>query len=302
VTQKLWHRTIDGTGRLLMRLTSRRLRREEAGWLVGPAGARDVVGHEWVDRLAAELGGYTTTGPEHGLLTSFDALAGPGFDPGTVDPRIADFYERASAWRLDLWSEWSALAWPFGRLIAATLSERLEQLSLPMRPLDVSFGMDSTVVHIHDATGGVAGAAWLRTMRKTGRITYSGLYGVTLLPGHDQPSVRVVFPLPLGSVQVFLRPSSDGTGGFRLTSPLGRFGDDGAYLVLEHPSGHLYARRIPIAERFDLYVDRDGDVRTDHSLRLWRIPAVRLHYRLRCASMSTVVTSGQDQAAGRSGR
>jgi hypothetical protein len=150
-----------------------------------------------------------------------------------------------------------------------------------MRPLDVCLGMDSTVVHIHDAAGAHHGAAWLRTMRKTGRITYSGLYGLARLPGHEQPSVRVVFPLPLGSVQVFLRPSGDGAGGFLLTSPLGRFGDDGAYLVLERPSGDLFARRIPIAERFHLYIDADGDVRTDHALRLWNIPAVRLHYRLR---------------------
>jgi hypothetical protein len=278
---KLHHRIVDGTGRLLMRATSRRLPREEAGWLVGPAAGRAKVGHGWVERMAAELGGGISTGPEHGLLPSFEALAGPDFDPGKVDRRIADFYEHAAAWRLDLWSEWSALAWPFGRLIAATLSQRLEQLCLPMRPLDVSFGMDSTVVHIHDALGGHAGAAWLRAMRKTGRIAYSGLYGVAHLPGHGQPSVRVVFPLPLGSVQVFLRPSSDGAGGFRLTSPLGRFGDDGAYLVLERPTEGLFARRIPIAEQFHLYVDDEGDVRTDHGLRLWRVPAVRLHYRLR---------------------
>ena len=45
--------------------------------------------------------------------------------------------------------------WPFGRLISATLSERLQQLSLPMRPLDVSFGMDSRVVHVRDAGGAV---------------------------------------------------------------------------------------------------------------------------------------------------
>jgi hypothetical protein len=93
--------------------------------------------------------------------------------------------------------------------------------------------------------------------------------------------VRVVFPLPLGSPQVYLRPSVDEHGGLHLRSPLGRFGEDGAYLVLERPGSRLLARRIPIAEHFHLFVDADGDVRTDHSLKLWNIPAVRLHYRLR---------------------
>jgi len=264
-----------------MVLTSRRLDPERGSWLVGPSAQRDIVGHGWVQRLADELGGTTSTGSDHGLLASFDALAGARFRPDDVDPRIADFYERTTRWRLDLWSEWSAYAWPFGRLISASFSERLQQLSLPMRPLDVSYGMDSQVVHVHTASGAVAGAAWLRNMRKTGSTTYSGLYGTHLLPGSDQPSVRVVFPLPLGSVQVFLEPSADANGGLHLRSPLGRFGANGAYLVLNRGDGTLNARRVPIAEHFHLFVDEDGDVRADHALRLWNIPAVRLHYRMR---------------------
>jgi hypothetical protein len=272
---------LDALAQAWMVATSRRVPRADVPWLVGPSAGSDVVGHGWVEREAAAIGGHTSSGPEHGLLPSFAALAGSGFDPAGVDPRIADFYERTARWRLDLWSEWSPVAWPFGRAIAALWSQRLQQLSLPMRPLDVSFGMESDVVHLHDRDGDVAGAAWLRTMRKTGDTVYSGLYGITTLPASTQPSVRVVFPLPLGSVAVFLEPSADGHGGLHLRSPIGRFGSDGAYLVLERHDRTLNVRRIPIAEHFHLYVDPDGDVRTDHSLRLWSIPAVTLHYRMR---------------------
>jgi hypothetical protein len=272
---------VDLLGRALMRVSSRRLPRASVAWLVGPSAGRDVVGHDWVERTAADLGGTLSAGLDHGLLTSFAALAGQDFDPGDVDPRIADFYERTSRWHLDLWSEWSALAWPFGRMITAWLSERLQQACLPMRPLDASFGMTSKVVHIHDAHGDVVGSAWLRNMRKTGQVTYSGLYGVRALPDSQQPSVRVVFPLPLGSLQVFLKPSAGPDGSFHLHSPLGRFGGNGAYLVLERYDETLSARRIPLNEHFHLYVDDEGDVRADHSLKLWNIPAVRLHYRMR---------------------
>ncbi len=272
---------LDHLGRLLMLLTSHRIGRDHARWLVGPSAGVDVVGHDRVQRMVTGLAGSLSTGPDHGLLTSFDALRGPDFDPAAVDPRIADFYEHTTRWRIDLWSEWSALAWPFGRVITALFSERLQQLSLPMRPLDVSYGMDSKVVHMHKSDGTIVGAAWLRNMIKRNSITYSGLYGVATLPGSAQPSVRVVFPLPLGSVQVFLRPSADGKGGLHLRSPLGPFGTDGAYLVLERNGDSLNARRIPLNEHFHLFVDRDGDVRCDHRLRLWNIPAVRLHYRLR---------------------
>jgi hypothetical protein len=72
----------------------------------------------------------------------------------------------------------------------------------------------------------------------------------------------------------------DEQGGLHLRSPLGRFGTDGAYLVLRRRNGVMNARRVPIAEHFHLYVDDEENVRTDHSLKLWNIPAVRLHYRL----------------------
>ena len=76
-------------------------------------------------------------------------------------------------------------------------------------------------------------AAWVRRMRKTGTTTYSGMYGTATLPGSGQPSVRVVFPLPEGSLMVFLEPRADADGGLHLYSRQGRFGADGAYLVLE---------------------------------------------------------------------
>lgn len=264
-----------------MRVSSRRLPRHEVGWLIGPSAGRSVVGHDWVERTAAELGGSLSTGPDHGLLASFGALAGADFDPAEVDPRIADFYEHASRFHLDLWSEWSAVAWPFGRIITALLSERLQQACLPMRSLDAAFGMTSKVVHIHNQDGAVVGSAWLRNMRRTGHVTYSGLYGVRTLPGSDQPSVHVAFPLPLGSFQVFLKPSAGPDGSLYLRSPLGPFGANGGYLVLERYDGTLSARRIPLNEQFHLYVDEDGDVRADHTLKVWNIPAVRLHYRMR---------------------
>jgi hypothetical protein len=277
-----WERhPFDVAAQAWMVTTSRPLPRDELPWLVGPAAGNHVVGHGWVDQEAAAIGGRTSSGPDHGSLPDFSQLAGAEFDPARVHPLIADFYEHTSRWQLDLWSEWSPIMWPFGRLLVAMWSQRLQQLSLPMRPLDVSFGMESQVVHVHDKYEAVVGAAWLRTMRKTGATTYSGLYGISTLPAATQPSVRVTFPLPRGFLSVFLRPSTDDSGGLHLHSPLGQFGTDGAYLVLDRDDAKINARRVPIAERFHLYVDDEDCVRTDHSVRLWNIPTLRLHYRLR---------------------
>jgi hypothetical protein len=272
---------LDVAAQAWMIATSHRFHPDQVRWLAGPTAGVARVGHDWVARTAAELRGSTTTGPELGLLPRFDVLAGRHFDPDAIDPLIVDFYQHTSCWRLDLWSQWSAVAWPFGRLLVALWSNRLQQLSLPLHPLDVSFGMDSSVVHVLDGAGQHAGSAWLRTMRKTGATTYSGLYGVATLPGSDQPSVRVTFPLPLGSLPVFLRPEARQDGSLLLRSPIAPFGGDGSYLVLQRRPGSVYARKIPIAETFHVYVDGDGDLRTDHAVSLWSIPVLRLHYRMR---------------------
>lgn len=108
---------------------------------------------------------------------------------------------------------------------------------------------------------------------------YSGYYRATTLPGSDSPSVHVTFPLEDGNVQVFLKPSVGIGGSLILSSPAGKFGQDGAYTVVAEKQAD-YASRAPIHEVFHVYVDDEGVLRTDHVLKLWRMTAVRLHYRL----------------------
>lgn len=271
---------LDAAAQIWMRATSRQIDPGAAPWLVGPAAGTDVVGHAWVEHEARNLGGHTSSGETHGLLPSFDVLAGPLFDPSAVAAGVRDLYEHTSRRRIDLWSEWSPAAWPFGRAISALWSRRLQQLSLPTRPLDVSWGMDSTVVHLHDGSGVVVAAAWQRSMRKTRETTYSGLYGTTTLPGSDQPRVRVVFPLPRGWLPVFLSPTVGRDASLHPRSPLGAFGAAGAYRVLVDDAASLFVRRIPILEHFHVYVDDEGDLRCDHDLRLRGVPAIALRYRM----------------------
>lgn len=169
----------------------------------------------------------------------------------------------------------------FGWLLGAVFARRLRQLSLPLRPLDTASGMDSRVVRLTDRDGGHLGSAWLRTLRATGQTLYSGWYGTALLPGAPRPSIRVVFPLPNGSISVFLRPDNGAGGALRLSSPLGDFGGDGAYLLVAAGDGReAWVRRAPIAETFDIYVDDEGVLRADHPLHLWTLPVLRFHYRI----------------------
>lgn len=237
----------------------------------------------WLEAEATRHGGVLDPDdPSAGLLPSMTLLHGPGFDADRLRPEIRDFYEHTAAWQMEVWTGWSPMLWPAGELVARLYGRRVEQLALPMRPLDVAHGMDSQVTVIRDGGGTQVAAAWMRTLRGSGRHVYSGSYSARTLPGAGRPSVHVAFPLESGNVQVFLRPTVADDGGLVLESSPGRFGQDGAYVVVR--DGRDYAARVPLHESFRVYVDRYGALRTEHELRLWNAWAMRLHYKLERAS------------------
>jgi len=262
-----------------VRRTGRKVSFAALPWLIGPTGDRDQIDDGWLRREAEHLGGNLIEGG--GLLDRMTDLGGDGFDPGLLAKPIVEFYERTSDWRMDVWSQWSTAAWPFGWLLTSVFSQRLGQLNLPLRSLDTAHGIDSRIVVVQDHNGFRLGAAWFRTLRATERTIYSGWYGTTTLPESHRPSLRVVFPLPNGNVTVFLRPEVRPDGALVLASPIGPFGTEGAYLVVvgsDRESG--WVRRVPLAEEFVVSVDDEGTLRTDHTLSFWRVPVFRLHYRM----------------------
>lgn len=271
---------LDRATRIFWRLRGRRVDLGgEHQWLRAPMHDGSTVGDGWLEQAALELGGAVAKDRSGaGLLTDMEQLDGPGFRAADLHPRIRDFYEHTSNWRMEVWTQWNPVFQPGGELISRLWGRRVQQLALPTRPLDVAYGMDSRVALILDASGEPVSAGWLRTLRATGEYVYSGCYSTRLLPGEPQPSVHVAFPLEHGNVQVFLTPRNLPGGGLELDSAAGRFGGNGAYVVVDEAGTH--AARVPIHETFRVYVDDEGTLRTDHRLRLWSASVVRLHYKL----------------------
>jgi hypothetical protein len=178
--------------------------------------------------------------------------------------------------------KWSPLALPFGWLVSALFTNRLQQLNFPLRKRATAMGMDSKILSVLSDDGVQLGVAWVRTLPATGQYVYSGWYGTVTLPGSLRPSLRVVFPLPNGSLIVFLRPEHGTDGDLVLVSPLGEFGEEGAYLVVARPgetSG--WVRRIPLSERFTVTVGDEGTLHTEHLLSLSHVPIIRFNYQLK---------------------
>jgi hypothetical protein len=250
-------------------------------WLDGPVGAPEGIGDDWIGQHGVRVGARLTEDGGGGLLPDLRACDGPGFEAERLRPQIRDFYETTARWRLDVWSRWSRWAEPGGRAVEALFARRLRQLALPLDPLHTAYGMDSRVITFAGCEGEHLGTAWQRTLRSTGATVFGGFYGIVTLPGAARASIRVVFPLPNGSITVFLRPDVTAGGDLRLTSPHGGFGEDGAYLVVRPGStDHGWARRVPLPERFDVFADEVGELRCDHQLQLLGAEVIRLHYRL----------------------
>jgi hypothetical protein len=264
-----------------VRTTGHRIDLLKLAWLSGPVGDTTGIGENFFDRLATREGLVARRSDKGGLLPTMDALAGGSFDPKLIHPAVRRFYERTAEYELEAWAEWCGIFRPFGRLLALLFSRRLQQLNVPLSGLDLRLGATSAVIQLVDPVSGqLHYTGWLRTLRATQNVLYAGSYSVSQVPGLERPCVKVVFPLPNGNAQIFLKPEIDLDGSLTITSSGQRFGDPGFYFTVHH-DGQVWACYVrAMQESIRVYPD-GRDVRADHQMWLWRATFLRLHYRLR---------------------
>ena len=275
-----WWPLVDRWTRAWWRVVGREIDPGGAeSWLDAPTGASGSRGGDWLDAELERIRGRVEPEPEAGLIGDMGVLDGPGFAAAGLHPAVRDFYEHTAAWRMEAWAEWS---FPFGApgaLVNRWFGSRVQQLALPARPLEVAGGIDSSVDVLREAGGARRGAVWTRVLRATGVHMFNGYYRTGTVPGEPRPGVHVAFPLEAGNIQVHLRVEHLDGGALLLTSPPGAFGDVGAYVVVTR-GDRAHAARLPLHERFRVYVDAEGVLRTDHELRVFSRTALRLHYKL----------------------
>lgn len=260
-------------------LRGRRIDLAEHGWLIGPFGESDAIADDYFASLAQrESLVIERDVRDGGLMRSMHDLVGA--DSAHLHPRIRDFYEHTAEHSLEVWSEWSPLFRPFAGIVQRLYSRRLKQLNLPLRPLDTSRGISSEIVYLRDSAGAIRYSIWFRKLLATGQVIYSGIYMTTRTPA-GLPAAKIVFPLPRGNATVVMLPRVLEDGSFELVSEGTRFGDPGFYFLLRDRKGRCWSQFIrAMRERIHVYVDADGDLRTDHTLFVWRAAALRLHYKI----------------------
>jgi hypothetical protein len=259
----------------------RAVRIPEAPWLAGPVGG-ERIGAGFYEEYARGAGLEVVTGDvDAGLLPDFGALAGGGFDPGSVRPEIRRFYERTARYGLDVWSEWRGPLRFLARTLIYLVSRSIQQLNLPTSPLATSAGMSSELILLVDpATGEAPYAGWLRRSAATNEVIYAGFYTTCELPDRPGRFVKVVFPLPGGSATVVLRPENRPDGSFALVSSGSKFGEAGYYRVHRTGEDTLRAKYVPIKEDIHVFVDPAGVLRTNHAFAFGKVRFLTLHYKI----------------------
>jgi hypothetical protein len=260
----------------------RRVEPREIDWLMGPFGNVDVIGDQYIARLASD---ESLEIERHdrgvGLMNSIDQFGLDSSCRARLAPQIADFYLRTADHDLEVWSEWNALFRPFGGLLQRVYSRRLQQLNLPLRPLDTARGLRSQIIKLRRPDDGEARyTIWHRGLKSTGQTSYSGVYSTCRIPD-GRMCMKAVFPLPRGNATVVMSIRVGERGELELLSSGERFGDPGFYFLLHDSRGRHWAQYIrSFRERLTLFVDQEQTLRADHALTLWGRRVLQLHYKI----------------------
>jgi hypothetical protein len=231
--------------------------------------------------------------PDAGLLFRFDDLGSDRFNSAAIDPRIRDFYERTSRYDLEAWSQVGFLARPFLWGLVTLISRRMDQLVFPLSPLELSGGMANEIIELVDkTTGRRAYTGWRRTLLRSNSIIYAGLYSTAIPPNYGRPCVRVTFPVRRGNATVILRPELQSDGSLRLIAQGRSFGDPGFYRIVRTGPDRWAVRYLAgLHETFHVYAAPDGNLRTEHNIRIVGVPTLTLHYKMPQARVVAPVPS-----------
>jgi hypothetical protein len=259
-------------------LLAQAVKAEDLPFVVPLEARTRYVGTGYVRDLAEVLGGeYQPDVADIGIVASLDDLAGPEFDPATVDEQVREFYEHTTRFSLDIVPRWRLWVRP-GYLLYRTLVARpLGQANVPMNQRETQRGVRSRIDTITGVPNGRI-RGWIRSFVDTDEPIYVGIY--TTYRHEGKGYVSVGFPLPQASFTATLAPRPRPDNGLTLTSTA-ESQQAGHYLTYVDPDTRdLTALALPgFAERLDVFVD-DGELRAVHAFRLFGLPFLDLHSRM----------------------
>jgi hypothetical protein len=261
-------------------LLAERARAEDLPFVVPLESRERRVGTAYVRTLADVVGGtYTPDARGVGIVGSLDELAGPDFDPATVDPRVRHFYERTTDYKLDVVPVWRTWVRPGYLLYRTFLARPLGQANVPMNQREAQRGVRSRIDTIDvDGDGRPDIRGWIRSFADTDDPIYVGIY--TTYRHDERGYVRVGFPVPQGNFTATLAPRARPGGGLTLTTRTD-VPHAGHYLTYVDPDTRdLTTLGVPgFAEELDVHVE-DAELHAEQRFWVFGIPFLTLEYTI----------------------
>lgn len=252
---------------------------EDVPWLKGPYGKKNYIGANFYEEFARDEDLKISIEEDNGLLSDFTQAFGKNeLYTDQLQKQVKYFYEHTAQYTLDVWSEWYHPVKYFAHTLIRTVSSGIDQLNIPLKPLETSRGMSNEVIGLKDKEGRQIYACWLRKAILTNKVTYAGFYSVINV--NEKPFIRVVFPLPKGSATVLLRIEVQADGSVRLISDGKKPGGAGYYRVKIINDKIIRYKFIPLKELIHVYTDDKGVLRTDHTFWYWGMKFLQLHYKI----------------------
>jgi hypothetical protein len=264
-----------------VQLTGKKVDLRNEQWLLGPMGNTKKIGEDFFMQVAADENLEITVNENNsGLLKDLDVLKNGS--SASFHPKVRDFYAHTINYSFDVWSEWCGFFKPFGWMLAVIFSRRLQQLNVPLSPMDTSHGVTSDIIQLKEKPSGEpVYRIWMRKKIASKDVIYAGCYGWCKPPNVNYNCIKVVFPLPNGNCTVIMTPTVGQDGSLKLLSKGNGYGDPGFYFTIKKSEKVYYARFVKtMRETINVYEDEQGTLRTDHTLTIWGTTFLKLHYKI----------------------
>lgn len=255
---------------------------DEVSWLMGPFGNLKAIGEDFIIQFAEKESLIIDRGARaRGLIPLMGKLNLSKTEFSDLAQDVVDFYENTADYGLSFSVKWNPCFKVFGVLLNKLFSHRINQLNVPTKNMRDDDSLKSEIIALIDPKSDqVKYTFWLRSVRSSGRVIYSGVYGMTTLPS-GTTCIKAVFPLPNGNATVLMTPSAGKNGELILDSSGTKFGDAGFYFLLKDSKGNYWSQFIR-SFRDRLIVSSVHDhISAEQTLTLWHWRVLTFNYKIR---------------------
>ena len=263
-------------------LTGREINPNDSSWLMGPFGNLNGIGENFIYQLAEKENLLIKRDSKsNGLLTSINQLNLSDTELSSLSSKVIDFYETTANYSLDLNVQWNPFFKVFGFLLNKLFSNRINQLNIPINNIKNSELLKSEIITLSDSESNeIKYTIWLRTLKTSGQVIYSGIYSTCNLPS-GKTCVKAVFPLPKGNATVIMVPKIEVNGSLTLDSSGKKFGDPGFYFLLNDSKGKYWAKFIKSFRDKLIIGEENEHLVAEQNLTLWNQKILKFHYKIK---------------------